>query len=173
MSLIIALILLIGLIFFLHFVFIAFKFAPFAPTPKIFIKKALTLANLKKGDTLIDLGCGTGRVLVIGAKEFGLQVEGYEISPILCLLAKINLFLHGVKGKVFCKNFLKEKIQKSDLFFLYLNPKLLEKVEKKLKEELKAGFKIVTFSSPLPSTKPKKILFLKRKPYLKVFLYEF
>lgn len=173
MSSIIFLIFLIFLVIFSHFIFIAFRFAPFASTPKIFVKKALNLANLKRGEILIDLGCGTGGVLVIGAKEFGAKVQGYEISPILCVLAKINLFLHRVKGEVFCCDFFKKKIEKANVVFLYLTPKLLEKAENKLKRELKSNFRIVTYSSPLPFSKPKKILFLKKKPHLKIFLYEF
>ncbi len=57
--------------------------APFVPTQKSVIRKALKLAHLKPGETLYDLGAGTGRVLVIGAKEFNAKVVGFEFSLLL------------------------------------------------------------------------------------------
>jgi len=147
-------------------------FAPFLPSKKSIVKKSLELANLKPNQYLFDLGCGTGRVLVLGAKEYKARVVGFEISPLLFLIAKINLFLHRVNGEIFLKNFLEANLEKADVVFLFLNPPILKKLEPKLKRGLKPGTKIVAVSSPLPTLKPVKILPLSEfKNKVNVYLY--
>ena len=135
----------------------ALKGGPFVPTPKRIIRKALKLAELKEGEILYDLGAGIGNVLIIGEKEFGAKVVGFEFSPILYFLAKLNLFFHQIKGKIYYQNFFEAKIKNADVIFLYLTPKILEKLKEKLKKELKPGTRIVCFSSPIPSWQPTKI----------------
>ena len=42
------------------------------------IRRALELADPQVGETLYDLGSGHGRVLIMAAKEFGLNAVGIE-----------------------------------------------------------------------------------------------
>ena len=44
---------------------------PYVPTPAHVVKAMLKLASVKKGDTVIDLGCGDGRIVVTAAAEYG------------------------------------------------------------------------------------------------------
>jgi len=173
MSLLILIFLMVcfGLLF--HFSFLAFKFAPFVPTPTEYIIEAFSLANLKPGETLLDLGCGTGKVLVIGAKKFNAKVIGYEISPILCFLAKLNLFINGIKnGKIYCEDFLNARLDEAEVIFLYVTPKLMEKLRKKFEKELRPKTRIITFSSQLPFWTPIKTFQPKnQKKFFKIFLY--
>lgn len=151
----------------------AFRGAPFAPTPKSVIRKALKLANLKPGETLYDLGCGTGKVLIIGEKEFGAKVIGFEISPLLFFISKLNFFLNGTKGKIYFQDFFSANLKRANVIFLYLTPKLLLKLEKKLFKELTPGTRIVCYSSPLPSKKPTQIIPLSEmKNKINLYLYQ-
>jgi hypothetical protein len=82
------------LIAFLAVVFICFAGvilfgAPYLPTLKPQIHAALELANLRPGQTLIELGCGDGRVL-IAAAHTGIKSIGYELNPLLALIAWIR-----------------------------------------------------------------------------------
>jgi SAM-dependent methyltransferase len=162
----------IFLFIFLNFLIFALKGGPFVPTPKKVIREALKLANLKRGEILYDLGAGTGNVLIIGEKEFGARVVGFEFSPILFFLAKLNFLFHRIKGKIYFQNFFNSKINDANVIFLFLTPKILEKLKKKLKKELKPGTRIVCFSSPIPSWQPAKILPLKEtKNKINLYLY--
>ena len=53
----------------------------FVPTPQDVVEKMLELAEVKKTDTLYDLGCGDGRIVVTAAKKYGCKATGYDIDP--------------------------------------------------------------------------------------------
>jgi SAM-dependent methyltransferase len=147
--------------------------APFVPTPKSIIRKALRLADLKPNEKLCDLGSGTGRVLITAAKEFGARVIGFEYSLPLFYLSKINLFLNKIKnGVVYRKNFYEANISDADVVFLFLTPRAFRKLEDKFNKELKPGTRVVTFSSPLLFWKPKEIIPLpERNGKINLYLY--
>lgn len=56
--------------------------APYLPTLTPQVQAALELCKLQSGDTLLELGCGDGKVL-IAAAERGATVIGYELNPLL------------------------------------------------------------------------------------------
>ncbi len=150
----------------------ALQGAPFVPTPKSIIRKALKFANLKPGESLYDLGSGTGKVLVIGAKEFGAKVVGFEFSAFLFLISKLNFFFHRIKGNIYCQDFFKANLSNADVIFLFLTPRILAKLEEKFAKELKPGTRIVSFSSPLSSWKPSQTIpLLERKNKINLYLY--
>ncbi len=41
----------------------------------------LSLAQVKKGDVVYDLGSGDGRIVVTAAKKYGVKAIGFEIDP--------------------------------------------------------------------------------------------
>ena len=42
----------------------------------------LQLANVKKTDSVYDLGCGDGRIVIAAAKNFGAHGVGIDIDPV-------------------------------------------------------------------------------------------
>jgi len=73
--------------------------APYVPSLKPHVAAALDLLDLKKGDLLLELGAGDGRVMV-AALERGQRVIGYEINPILALIAWLRVRRYGKRAKV-------------------------------------------------------------------------
>lgn len=135
--------------------------SPFSPTPKNIIRKALKFVKLKSNENLYDLGSGTGRVLIIGTKEFGARATGFEYSIPLFFLSKLNLFLHRTKkGKVFRKNFFDVNLKNADVVFLFLTPRAFPKLKDKFNQELKPRTRIIVYSSPLLFWKPEKVISL-------------
>ena len=55
--------------------------APYLPTLRPQVETALELVNLMPGQTLLELGCGDGKVLVAAAQT-GLHAVGYELNPL-------------------------------------------------------------------------------------------
>lgn len=74
-----------------------FGAAPIFYSPTKAIKEALEFVKPVAGEKFYDLGMGNGRALAIAANKFKLDVFGFEMSPVVYWLAKINLFFRGVK----------------------------------------------------------------------------
>lgn len=135
--------------------------APFLPTPKKAIRKALEAAGLKPGEKLYDLGCGTGEVLVIGEKDFQAETMGFEYSLPLFVLSKINIFASGLKKSAAAREDMlgqKVNLREADVIFLFLTPKAFPKLKEKFEKELKPGARVVAYSSPLLFWEPNKII---------------
>jgi SAM-dependent methyltransferase len=55
------------------------------------LRKLLKRLNITKNSTIVDIGSGKGRVLLLAA-EFGFtKVKGIEFSPLLCSIAEKNI----------------------------------------------------------------------------------
>lgn len=65
--------------------------APYVPTHRKTIDNALDLMDLEDGDIVLDLGSGDGAFLKAAAKR-GHRAIGFEINPLLCLLAWLRCF---------------------------------------------------------------------------------
>ena len=53
---------------------------PFVPTTDEAVLAMLKLADVKSTDTVYDLGCGDGRIVIAAAKNFGAHAVGIEIQ---------------------------------------------------------------------------------------------
>jgi hypothetical protein len=72
----------------LLFSFVIFRGAPYVPSHKVYIRKALReLYKLDKDDVLVDIGSGDG-VVLREASKMGARAVGYEINPILVLVSR-------------------------------------------------------------------------------------
>ncbi|MEI6144003.1 MAG: methyltransferase domain-containing protein [Candidatus Berkelbacteria bacterium] len=123
------------------------------------IHDALKLADLKKGETLLDLGCGRGDALIIAAHDFGAKAVGYEISPLPFLIAKIKTLKYP-KIKVYCRDLQKanDDIKKADVIYLYLLNSVLDKIEDQIFAYCKTNTRIVSLAFKFPKHKPTKII---------------
>ncbi len=130
----------------------AFYGLPPVSSSKERIRKALELTNPQAGETLYDLGSGHGRVLIMAAKEFGLNAVGIEAGPVQCVISRINALRNGVSSKVRIEagDFYKSNLKDADIVFAYLTSGYGNRLQEKLKRELKPGARVVTVSFDLP-----------------------
>src|SRR6266849_3080481 len=63
---------------------------PFIPTPPDVVDRMLEMAGVKNGDVLYDLGSGDGRIVIQGAKRYGVRGVGIEIDADLVQRARDN-----------------------------------------------------------------------------------
>jgi len=131
---------------------------PYVPTPDLVVKGMLQLAGVKNGETVIDLGCGDGRIVVMAAKEFGAKGIGYDLNPERIKEANDNAKAAGVNGNVqfLEKNLFEADIKQADVVTLYLLPSVNEKLKPRLLKELKRGTRIVSHSFSMGDWKPVK-----------------
>jgi len=128
--------------------------APFEPTSEKKIKKMIRLSKVKKGDKAVDLGSGDGRIVIALAKQ-GAEAHGYEINPFLVLISRYRIKKVGLKGKAFIhwKNFWNVDFKKYDVVMLFQFKTIMDKLEKKLKKELKPGSRVVSYYWKFPKWK--------------------
>lgn len=162
---ILQIILIVFLILAICFSFVLIWGAPFLPTLKKQIKAALDLAELKKGDMIIDLGCGDGRLLIAAAQR-GFNGLGYELNPLMFLIAKIRTIRYRKQIKIVFGNFWNHRWPKTEAIYVFLLPKLMKKLDNKIIKDGYQDSKIITFAFKFP----------KRRPIAEsqgVFLYDF
>lgn len=155
----------------LSFVYAGFIGAPWVPTKKKDIERFIKIANIKQGQTMYDLGCGDGR-LVMAASRAGADARGLEISLIPYLLAKIKSigYSPNLKLKIYYKNLWKYDLSDADVIYVWLMPAAMPKLKKKFEAELKPGTKVVAYIWPIKGWKPIKTD--KQKGGADIYLYE-
>ena len=136
----------------LCFGFVVLFGAPYLPTLTVQVKEALDLLDLKPGQHLIELGCGDGKVLVAAA-ERGICVTGYELNPILAFIAWLRVRRYGPQARVVWGNFWTAKLPPTDGIFVFLLPRYMTKLDKKIMQENSKPCKLVSFAFNIPGRK--------------------
>lgn len=146
---------------FLFFIFVLYAVvigdifgAPFVRSAKKRIKVMLELADIKPGETVMDLGSGDGTLLIKSAQK-GASAIGVEINPFLVLYSKLRARNKNLdkKVKIFYGNLENYDLSEVDVLFIYLMPRTLEKLQEKFSKELKSGARVVSNSFTIPEWK--------------------
>lgn len=153
-------IILVGLLIFsggiLLFSFVILLGPPYVPTKKTQCQRALILLNLQKQETLYDLGCGDGRML-LAAASLGLNAVGYEINPILCLIARWRTRRYRQQVQVRWANFWRADLSKAHGLYVFLIDPYMKKLAKLINNTSHEHlFKVVSFNFKLPNIIPVK-----------------
>lgn len=142
---------------------------PYVPTPQEVVHKMLEVAQVKKGDTVYDLGCGDGRIVIMAAKEFGSNAVGIDIDPNRIREANENAKQAGVseKTRFIEKDLFQADFRAANVVTLYLLTSVNLKLRPKLLAELKPGTRVVSHNFDMGDWKPTKTVdFQGRKIYL-------
>ena len=126
--------------------------APFVPTPITVIREMLTLAEVKPGERVYDLGCGDGRILVVAAQEFGAKAVGVELNVERVKEGRDRISALGLneKVKIVYGNIFDVDVSPADVVTLYLTTSGNEKLRPKLEKELKTGTRIISHDFTMP-----------------------
>ncbi len=114
-------------------------------TPYDVVSRMLTLAGVKKGDVVYDLGCGDGRMVILAAEKYGCRGVGFDIDPERISAALKNVRENGVAGLVTIveRDLFTVDLSEADVLLLYLLPEINKKLLPQL-EKLKPGSRLVT-----------------------------
>jgi len=129
---------------------------PYVPTPQVVVDRMLDMAQLKSGETVIDLGSGDGRIMIEAARKYGARGFGVEIDPKLVKISNERALKSGVADRV---KFLQQDLFKTDfheanVLTLYLLPDVNLALRPKILAELKPGSRVVSHDYGMGDWRP-------------------
>ncbi|HXE10466.1 MAG TPA: methyltransferase domain-containing protein [Verrucomicrobiae bacterium] len=123
--------------------------APYLPTLKPQVEAALDLAAAKPGQTMLELGCGDGKVLIAAAQR-GLSVVGYELNPLLAAVAWLRTRRYRRQVRVIWGDFWHKPWPPAEIIFTFLLPRYMSKLNKKVMQYNHKPVKLVSFAFKVP-----------------------
>ena len=131
--------------------------ALYVSTTRIRLAAFIRAVPMNSNQTLVDLGCGDGRVLRLARKFYHVRAIGFEIN--LLAYVKARLLSIGRKGiQIRRKNFWLQNLSYADVVFCYLYPDVMHRLASKLQTELRPGTWIVSCNFPVPGIQPVRII---------------
>jgi uncharacterized protein (TIGR03000 family) len=127
------------------------------PSPPEAVDKMLEMANVTDQDTVYDLGCGDGRILVAAAKKCQAKGIGVDLDPLRVKEARENVKKSNVDKLVTIRegNFFDvTDLDKATVVTLYLLPDVNEKLRPILQKQCKPGTRILSLDFPMGNWKP-------------------
>ena len=117
---------------------------PYVVTPMEIVERMLRMAEVGKGDTVIDLGSGDGRIVIEAAKR-GARGLGVDLDPSLVRLATDNARRAGVsdRARFEVRDIFETDLSGASVVAFYLLPEFNAKLLPKLLR-LKPGTRIVS-----------------------------
>lgn len=130
--------------------------APWLPMPRADVLRMLRLAQLQAGETVYDLGCGDGRLLVAAASGFQARAIGFEVALLPYLLGWCTIQLHGLRGRVRVRyqDFYRARLSDGDVVTAFLTPRAMAKLSPKLAAELPPVARVLSYAFPIPGWQP-------------------
>jgi SAM-dependent methyltransferase len=131
----------------------------YEPTPMPVVRALLELAEVGPQDVVYDLGSGDGRIPIAAAKEFGARAVGIEIDPALVTRAQANAREAGVEDKVEFRlgDMYAADVRSATVVTLFLHPGPNLKLREKLRSELPAGSRVVSYVWDMGSWTPAEV----------------
>jgi hypothetical protein len=110
------------------------------------VRKMLSMAEVKPGEVVYDLGSGDGRIIIAAAREFRARSVGIDANPLWVLWTMLRTIILGLRGQVSVVwgNLFRMDLGEADVVTLYLLQGTNDRLRKKLEEELRPGARVVS-----------------------------
>ena len=133
--------------------------APYIPTPQDVVDRMLEVAQVTNQDTVFDLGCGDGRVVITAAKKYGARGVGIDIDKDRISESKRNARDAGVAPLVRFEqgDILAADVSTATVVTLYLVSSANLKLRPILTRQLQPGSRIVSHAFGMGDWQPDKV----------------
>ncbi|MEM9562037.1 MAG: amino acid adenylation domain-containing protein [Actinomycetota bacterium] len=121
-------------------------------TPPGLIRSLLAAAGVTPGQTVVDLGCGDGRVLIEAATVYGCRGRGYELDPVIAEAARRRVSAAGVEHlvEIVTGDARTAEVGDADLVFAFLPPEAVGELLDPVLARLRPGARFLSHEQ-LPS----------------------
>jgi len=147
--------------------------APYVPTPYEVVEKMLELAEVNKKDTVYDLGCGDGRIVIMAAEKYGATGIGVDYDSVRVEEALANVKEKELEDKVriIFQDAMIVDFSSATVVTLYLLESSNALLKPNLEKYLKPGSRVVSHDFDMPGWKAKKIINGKTGDYSSYTIY--
>jgi SAM-dependent methyltransferase len=121
------------LVVFLLFAGVLLRGAPYVPTLDRQAIVALELLGLEPGQTLLELGSGDGKVLLLAAQA-GLNVVGIELNPILVVISRMRTWRYRAQVRVIWGDFWLVTWPECDGVFSFLLDRFMSRLDERMQK---------------------------------------
>jgi SAM-dependent methyltransferase len=106
--------------------------APYLPTLRPQVLTGLDLLHLKKGQTVLELGCGDGRVLLEAARR-GHKAVGIELNPLLFTLAWLRTWPYRSDVRVIWGDMWQVTWPEADGVYTFLLDRFMPRLDRRMR----------------------------------------
>ncbi len=149
--------------------------APSYPSPQPVVDRMLALADIKPGETVYDLGCGDGRIVITAATKFDARAVGVEIRRDIYESTAAHVASLGLADRVHIihGDALKTNLAPADVVTLYLLTSSNERLRPVLEAQLRKGARVVSHDFEIRGWKPEKTekVLVEGRPHM-IYVYK-
>jgi precorrin-6B methylase 2 len=129
---------------------------PDMPTPPQVIERMLDDAHLRSNETLIDLGCGEGRILIMAAQKYKAHAVGIELSRDIADKTTARIKAMGLEQLVSIVhgNALHYDLSAADVVTLYFLTSSNDRLKPALEKYLRPTARVVSHDYEIRGWKP-------------------
>jgi len=129
---------------------------PYVPTPQTVVERMLARARVRPGDTVVALGSGDGRLVIMAARKYGAHGFGVDINPRLVQRSNEEAERAGVADRVkfLRQDLFKTDFHEADVLTLYLLPDVNMALRPKILAKLRPGTRVVSHDYGMREWRP-------------------
>jgi protein-L-isoaspartate O-methyltransferase len=135
------------------------RLAPFVPSPQMVVERMLEVADVKPGETVYDLGCGDGRILIAAAREFRAKAVGVELSEPLVKQGREQVRRLGLENRVTIVqgDLMQADLRPADVVTVYLLTEANDQLRPLFERSLHRGARVVSHDFKIRGWKPERV----------------
>lgn len=153
-------------LYLISLIYSSLKGAPYVPTSNKLISDILLKASMQPEKIFIELGCGDGRIVRRAVREYYVKGIGVDINRLLTINSQIQAKISGLKNIIFkTNNIFDISLNTADYLYIFLMPKLIEKLKPKMEHELKSGALVISHGFEVNGWKSRLINQIPTKPF--------
>lgn len=122
---------------------------PLFKTPKSVLSEIVDIMNPQKEDHIVDLGSGDGGILFKTYRQSGCKCTGYDISPIMLIIARtkriLQFPLNGNDFEFEAEDIFRVNLEKYTKVYCYLDEKSMGILKEKLEKFVKKGGEVYSY----------------------------
>jgi len=117
----------------------------------------ISLAGVKAGDTVYDLGSGDGRIVIAAARK-GARAVGFDIDSGLVNESRANIRKAGLQqsAEIRLQDILTVDLSPATVVTMYLLPNVNLKLKPHILSQMKPGSRVVSHAFDMGDWKPDK-----------------